>query len=165
MPMTSSRLRCKLIVLLVLAIVTVFFFPSSLGAYSVVHGPATVFQGARTAARAYASIGQAALVVVRITLVLPLVVLARLEAVKAMLHQLSVRGKQFDSPLLILICCDCGSCLPFHQSIIMNFGVYLQCQPSVLRQRAIIATAENLVVVARSKIPRRDSQGVIAVTT
>src|SRR5215470_20179213 len=38
MPMTSSRLRCELIVLLVLAIVTVFFFPSSLGAYSVVHG-------------------------------------------------------------------------------------------------------------------------------
>ena len=72
MPMTSSRLRCELIVLVVLAIVTVFFFPSSLGAYSVVHGgPATVFQGARTAARAYASIVQAALVVVRITLVLP----------------------------------------------------------------------------------------------
>ena len=89
--MTSSRLRCELIVLVVLAIVTVFFFPSSLDAYSVVHGPATVFQGARTAARAYASIVQAALVVVTITLVLPLVVLARLEAVKAMLHQLSVR--------------------------------------------------------------------------
>ena len=71
MPMTSSRLRCELIVLVVLAIVTVFFFPSSLDAYSVVHGPATVFQGARTAARAYASIVQAALVVVRITLVLP----------------------------------------------------------------------------------------------
>ena len=71
MPMTSSRLRCELIVLVVLASVRVFFFPSSLGAYSVVHGPATVFQGARTAARAYASIVQAALVVVRITLVLP----------------------------------------------------------------------------------------------
>jgi hypothetical protein len=92
MPMTSSWLRCELIVLVVLAIVTVFFFPSSLGAYSVVHGgPATVFQGARTAARSYASIVQAALVVVRITLLLPLVVLARVEAVKAMLHQLSVR--------------------------------------------------------------------------
>jgi hypothetical protein len=90
MPMTSSRLRCELI-LVVLAIVTVFFFPPSLGGYPLVHSLATVFQGARTAARAYASIVQAALVVVRITLVLPLVVLARLEAVKAMLHQLNVR--------------------------------------------------------------------------
>jgi hypothetical protein len=77
MPMTSSRLRCELI-LVVLAIVTVFFFPSSLGGYPLVHSLATVFQGARTAARAYASIVQAALVVVRITLVFPLVVLARL---------------------------------------------------------------------------------------
>ena len=89
MPITSGRLKYELILLVVLAIITVFFFPSSLGAYSVVHRLATVFQGACTAARAYASIVQAALVVVRITLVLPLVVLARLEAVKAMLHRLS----------------------------------------------------------------------------
>ena len=93
--MTSGRLKYELILLVVLAIITVFFFPSSLGAYSVVHRLATVFQGARTAARAYASIVQAALVVVRITLVLPLVVLARLEAVKAMLHQLSVTESCF----------------------------------------------------------------------
>ena len=91
MPMTSDRLRYELILLVVLTIVTVFFFPSSLGAYSVVHGPATVFQGARAATRTYASIVQATLVFVRITPSLPLVVLARPDAEKARPHQLDMR--------------------------------------------------------------------------
>lgn len=91
MPITSGRLRCELIVLVALTIVTVFFFPSSFGAYSVVHGPATVFQGPRAAARAYGSIVQAALAFVRIKVVLPLFIWARLAVVNTRSHQLSIR--------------------------------------------------------------------------
>ena len=91
MPMTSGRLRCELIVLVALTIVTVVFFPSSSGAYSVVHGPATVFQGARAAAREYGSIVQAALAFVRIKVVLPLFFWARLAVVNARSHQLGLR--------------------------------------------------------------------------
>ena len=93
MPITFGRLRCELIVLVALTIVTVFFFPSSFGAYSVVHGPATVFQGARAAARAYGSIVQAARAFVRIKVVLPLFIWARLAVVNARSHQLGIRER------------------------------------------------------------------------
>ena len=91
--MTSGRLRYELIVLVALTIVTVFFCPSSFGAYSVVHGPATVFQGARAAARAYEAIVQAARAFVRIKVVLPLFIWARLAVVNARSHQLGIRER------------------------------------------------------------------------
>jgi len=55
-PMISSRTGCELTVVLVLTILTIFFFPSVQGPYSVVHGPATAFRAARPAAIAHASI-------------------------------------------------------------------------------------------------------------
>ena len=91
--MTSGRLRYELILLVVLTIVTVFFCSSSLGAYSVIHHLATVFQGARAAARAYGSIVQAALAFVRITVVLPLAIWARLAAVNARSDQSDMRER------------------------------------------------------------------------
>jgi hypothetical protein len=89
--MTSGRLKYELIMRAALAIVTVSFFRSSFGAYSVVHGPATVFQGARAAARAYESIVQATLAFVRIKVVSRLFIRARLAVVNARSHQLGIR--------------------------------------------------------------------------
>jgi len=61
-------------------------------------------------------------------------------------------GKQFDSPLLILICCDCGS-LPSASSV--NCHEFCGLPPMSIKcpegQRAIIATAENLVLVASGR--------------
>lgn len=91
MAMTSGQCRCELIVLVALTIVTVVFFPSSSGAYSVVHGPATVFQGAGAAARAYGSIVRAALAFVSVKVVFPLFIWARLDVVNARSHQLGLR--------------------------------------------------------------------------
>jgi hypothetical protein len=43
-PMICSRTRCELIVVVILAVLTIFLFPSVQGPYSVVRGPATAFR-------------------------------------------------------------------------------------------------------------------------
>jgi len=45
----DRRLACGLCVALALAVITIFILPSTQGPYSVVRGPATVFQAARAA--------------------------------------------------------------------------------------------------------------------
>ncbi|MGC2195580.1 MAG: hypothetical protein WA628_12955 [Terriglobales bacterium] len=59
--MTSDRKGCELTVLAILSVLTIFFFPSIQGPYSVMHGPATAFQAARAAARLRSAIVQGAL--------------------------------------------------------------------------------------------------------
>jgi hypothetical protein len=59
--MISGRTGCELAVLAVLCVLTVFFFPSMQGPYSVVHGPATALLAARAAARLQSAIVHAAL--------------------------------------------------------------------------------------------------------
>src|SRR5260370_2071163 len=51
----DRRLACGLCVALALAVITIFILPSTQGPYSVVRGPATVFQAARAAPCARAS--------------------------------------------------------------------------------------------------------------
>lgn len=59
--MTSGRLECELVMLTVLGVLTIFLFPAMQGPYSVVHGPATALQAARTAARLRIAILRAAM--------------------------------------------------------------------------------------------------------
>ena len=47
---TLGRIATAVAVLAVVSVMVVFFFPAVAGPYSVVHGPATVFHGARAAA-------------------------------------------------------------------------------------------------------------------
>ena len=63
---------------LVLTILTIFFFPSVQGPYSVVHGPATAFRAAPSAAIAHASIVHGAMYSIRNSSGSPPLVVARL---------------------------------------------------------------------------------------
>jgi len=49
--MISGRIGCELALVTVFCVLMIFFFPLMQGPYSVVNGPATVFQAARAAAR------------------------------------------------------------------------------------------------------------------
>lgn len=97
------RLRCELTVVVVLGVFSVFSLPSRRGAYSVVHGPATVFQSTRGTARVHASIAQAALYCVRNPLASLQVVLVMRGDMKAESRPLEMREYNSVLPLLILI--------------------------------------------------------------
>jgi hypothetical protein len=49
--MISGRNRCKVAVLVVLSVLTIFLFHALEGPYSAVNGPVSALQGARSAAR------------------------------------------------------------------------------------------------------------------
>jgi hypothetical protein len=85
-PMISSRTGCELTVVLVLTILTIFFFPSVQGPYSIVHGPATAFRAARSAAIAHASIVHGAMHSIRNSSGSPPLVVARLTLSKTGSH-------------------------------------------------------------------------------
>ena len=85
-PVISSRTGCELTVVLVLTILTIFFFPSVQGPYSVVHGPATAFRAARSAAIAHASIVHGAMYSIRNSSGSPPLVVARLTLSKTGSH-------------------------------------------------------------------------------
>ena len=59
--MISRRIGYELALLAVLSVLTIFLFPGVQGPYSVIHGPATVFQAARAAARLRIAIVQGVL--------------------------------------------------------------------------------------------------------
>ena len=59
--MISDRIGYELALLAVLSVLTIFLFPGVQGPYSVIHGPATVFQAARAAARLRIAIVQGVL--------------------------------------------------------------------------------------------------------
>lgn len=81
-PMICSRTRCELTVVVILAVLTIFLFPSVQGPYSVVRGPATAFRAARSAAIAHASIVQGAMRSIRNSPGSPRLVFARLTSRK-----------------------------------------------------------------------------------
>jgi hypothetical protein len=74
--MISERIGCELAVLTVLCVLMIFFFPLLQGPYSVVHGPATALQAARTAARLRIVIMHGALNPLGNFLISPLVILS-----------------------------------------------------------------------------------------
>jgi hypothetical protein len=59
--MKFGRIGCEMAVVAVVCVLTIFLFPAMGGPYSVVHGPATAFQAARSALRVQIAIVQAAL--------------------------------------------------------------------------------------------------------
>jgi hypothetical protein len=73
--MISGRIGSELAVLTVLCVLMIFFFPLMQGPYSAVHGPATAFQAARSAARLRIVIMQGALNPLGNFLISPLVIL------------------------------------------------------------------------------------------
>jgi hypothetical protein len=74
--MISGRIGCELAVVTGLCVLMIFFFPLLQGPYSVVNGPATVFQAARAAARLRIIIMQGALSSLGNFLISPLVILS-----------------------------------------------------------------------------------------
>jgi hypothetical protein len=84
--MISGRIGCELAVMAVLCVLMIFLFPAIQGPYSVVHGPATAFQAARTAARLRAAILRSALSSLGKFLISPLVVLAWMSLPRAELR-------------------------------------------------------------------------------
>jgi hypothetical protein len=74
--MISRRMGCKLAVMAVFFVLTIFFFPSTQGSYSAVHGPVTALQAARSAARLRVAIVQGALNCLENRPVSPLVALS-----------------------------------------------------------------------------------------
>lgn len=74
--MIPGRIGCELAVLTILCVLMIFFFPLMQGPYSVVNGPATVFQAARAAARLRIVIVQGALNALGSFLISPLVILS-----------------------------------------------------------------------------------------
>jgi hypothetical protein len=74
--MIPGRIGCELAVLTVLCVLMIFFFPLMQGPYSVVNGPATVFQATRAAARLRIVIVQGALNSLGSLLISPLVILS-----------------------------------------------------------------------------------------
>ena len=58
---TLGRIAAAIAVIALVAVMTVFFFPAVQGPYSVVHGPVTVFHGARAAAGLRVSVVRAGL--------------------------------------------------------------------------------------------------------
>jgi hypothetical protein len=74
--MIPGRTGCELAVLTVLCVLITFFFPLMQGPYSVVHGPATVLQAARAAARLRIVVMQGALNSLGNFLISPLVILS-----------------------------------------------------------------------------------------
>ena len=74
--MIPGRIGCELAVVTVLCVLMIFFFPLLQGPYSVVNGPATVFQAARAAARLRIVIMQGALNSLGSLLISPIVILS-----------------------------------------------------------------------------------------
>ena len=74
--MIPGRIGCELAVLTILCVLMIFFFPLMQGPYSVVNGPATVFQAARAAARLRIVIVQGALNALGSFLISPLAILS-----------------------------------------------------------------------------------------
>ncbi len=74
--MIPGRIGCELAVLTVFCVLMIFFFPLMQGPYSVVHGPATALQAARSAARLRILIIQGALNSMGNFLISPLVILS-----------------------------------------------------------------------------------------
>jgi len=74
--MISRRIGCKLAVMAGFFVLTIFFFPSTQGSYSAVHGPVTALQAARSAARLRVAIVQGALNCLGNCPISPLVVLS-----------------------------------------------------------------------------------------
>jgi len=60
-PMNSGRIACKLAMLAVVCVLTIFLFPAMQGPYSAVNGPVTALQAARTAIRLRKAMMQSAL--------------------------------------------------------------------------------------------------------
>ncbi|HVM92456.1 MAG TPA: hypothetical protein VMT67_06565 [Terriglobales bacterium] len=75
--MPSGRIGAELAVVAIFCILTIFLFPLMQGPYSVVNGPVTALQAARTAARVRYAI-QSALKFLQSSLYLSLVVLCSL---------------------------------------------------------------------------------------
>src|ERR1700674_5886776 len=74
--MIPRRIGCKLAVMACFFVLTIFFFPSTQGSYSAVHGPVTALQAARSAARLRVAIVQGALNCLGNCPISPLVVLS-----------------------------------------------------------------------------------------
>ena len=74
--MISGRIGCELALVTVFCVLMIFFFPLMQGPYSVVNGPATVFQAARAAARLRIVIMPGALNSLGNFLISPLVILS-----------------------------------------------------------------------------------------
>ena len=74
--MISGRIGCELVVLTILCVLMIFFFPLVQGPYSVVHGPVTALQAGRAAARLRIVIMQGALNPLGNFLMSPLVILS-----------------------------------------------------------------------------------------
>ena len=74
--MISRRIGYELALLAVLSVLTIFLFPGVQGPYSVIHGPATVFQAARAAARLRIAIVQGVLSSIANRLMSPLATLS-----------------------------------------------------------------------------------------
>jgi len=59
--MVTGQIRWGVVVLTVLCVASIFFFPATRGPYSVVHGPVTALQSAHAAAHLRIAIVQAGL--------------------------------------------------------------------------------------------------------
>ena len=90
--MISGRTGSNLAVLAVLCVLTVFLFPALQGPYSVVHGPATALQAARTAVRLRVIVAQGAFGPVRNYPVSPLVFFSWISPSKANLRSVGLSG-------------------------------------------------------------------------
>ena|ERR1700758_1476812 len=88
--MISGRIGYELALLAVLSILAIFLFPGVQGPYSVMHGPATALQAARTAARLRTSIVQGALNSVGSFLIPPLIVVSWISLSNAEFQSVSV---------------------------------------------------------------------------
>ncbi len=88
--MISGRIGCELAVVAVLCVLTIFFFPSLQGPYSVVHGPATALLAARAAARVRTAIVQAAFRSLGNCLSSPIAVLSRISLPEAGFHSVAL---------------------------------------------------------------------------
>jgi hypothetical protein len=84
-------LACGLCVKLALAVITIFILPSTRGPYSVVRGPATVFQVARAAARARTVVVQGPLCPVAAFPILPFLVIGIHDRSEHRVHTLGAR--------------------------------------------------------------------------
>ena len=78
-------------ILTVLCVLMIFFFPVMQGPYSAVHGPATALQAARAAARLRIIIAQGALNSQGNILISPLVVLSWMSLSEMEIHTVSLQ--------------------------------------------------------------------------
>ncbi len=90
--MISGHIGCELVILTVLCVLMIFFFPVMQGPYSAVHGPATALQAARAAARLRIIIVQGALNSLGNILISPLVVLSWMSLSETEIHSASLQA-------------------------------------------------------------------------